>query len=51
MESIGYVALYFLRGMLPWQGLKANSRNEKYNEIKKKKLAVSIDKLCEGYPS
>ena len=30
MESIGYVIMYFLRGMLPWQGLKANNKREKY---------------------
>ena len=34
MESIGYVCMYFLRGMLPWQGLKANNKRDKYERIK-----------------
>ena len=42
MESIGYVAMYFLRGMLPWQGLKANNKKDKYERIKEKKLTTSI---------
>jgi hypothetical protein len=50
MESIGYVALYFLRGMLPWQGLKANNKRDKYERIKEKKLTTSIEVLCKGYP-
>jgi casein kinase 1 len=40
MESIGYVAMYFLRGMLPWQGLKANNKRDKYERIKEKKLTT-----------
>ena len=50
MEGIGYVAMYFLRGMLPWQGLKANTKKEKYERIKEKKLTTSIEVLCKGYP-
>lgn len=50
MESIGYVAMYFLRGMLPWQGLKANNKKDKYERIKEKKLTTSIEVLCKGYP-
>ena len=29
MESLRYVLLFLLRGRLPWQGLKANSEEEK----------------------
>lgn len=50
MECIGYVIMYFLRGMLPWQGLKANNKRDKYERIKEKKLTTSIDILCKGYP-
>lgn len=50
MESIGYVCMYFLRGMLPWQGLKANNKRDKYERIKEKKLTTSIEVLCKGYP-
>ena len=50
MESIGYVIMYFLRGMLPWQGLKANNKRDKYERIKEKKLTTSIEVLCKGYP-
>jgi casein kinase 1 len=50
MESIGYVVMYFLRGMLPWQGLKANNKRDKYERIKEKKLTTSIEVLCKGYP-
>ena len=50
MESIGYVAMYFLRGMLPWQGRKANNKKDKYERIKEKKLTTSIEVLCKGYP-
>ncbi|CAH8622148.1 unnamed protein product [Schistosoma mattheei] len=42
--------MYFLRGHLPWQGLKANTKKQKYERIYEKKLATSPEALCKGYP-
>lgn len=50
MESIGYVAMYFLKGKLPWQGLKARSKEERYERIKIKKVNTDPYELCDGYP-
>ncbi|KAK1355002.1 hypothetical protein POM88_048258 [Heracleum sosnowskyi] len=49
MESIGYLLMYFLRGSLPWQGLEARTKKEKFERISEKK--VSIEALCCGYPT
>jgi len=51
LESIGYVLVYFLKGGLPWQGLKAKSATKKYKLIMEKKQSVSIPALCQGCPS
>ena len=50
MESLGYVLLYFLRGELPWQGLKAATKRQKYEKISEKKMSTPIDELCKGLP-
>lgn len=50
LEALGHVLLYFLRGSLPWQGLKAASNKEKYERIGLKKQDISIPELCNGFP-
>lgn len=42
--------MYFLRGSLPWQGLKADTLKERYQKIGETKRATPIEVLCEGYP-
>lgn len=42
LESLGYIFLYFLKGKLPWQGMKAETKKEKYAKIMEKKIEVSI---------
>lgn len=50
LECVGYVLLYFLRGTLPWQGLKASTRRERYQRIKEVKMSTPVSVLCRGLP-
>lgn len=50
LEALGHVFMYFLRGGLPWQGLKAATNKQKYEKIGEKKQTTSIRDLCDGFP-
>jgi len=50
LESLAYVWAYFLRGSLPWQGLQARSRDEKFARIRDMKKLTKAADLFEGLP-
>ncbi|XP_071450407.1 casein kinase I isoform X3 [Hetaerina americana] len=50
LEALGHMFMYFLRGSLPWQGLKADTLKERYQKIGDTKRATPIEILCEGHP-
>jgi hypothetical protein len=49
LEALGHVFFYFLRGGLPWQGLKAATNKQKYEKIGEKKQTTPIKELAEGF--
>ncbi|XP_003934460.1 casein kinase I [Saimiri boliviensis] len=51
MESLGYVFMYFNRTNLPWQGLKAMTKKQKYEKISEKKMSTPVEVLCKGFPA
>ncbi|KAK9367732.1 kinase-like domain-containing protein [Lipomyces kononenkoae] len=51
LESLGYVLMYFCRGSLPWQGLKAATKKQKYDRIMEKKMTTPAEILCRGFPA
>ncbi|KAH8745262.1 kinase-like domain-containing protein [Diaporthe sp. PMI_573] len=48
LESLGYIFVYFARGSLPWQGLKATTDKERDERIKEGKESLSGEALCDG---
>lgn len=50
LEALGHVFMYFLRGGLPWQGLKAATNKQKYEKIGEKKQTTAIKDLCDTFP-
>ena len=40
------VPFTFIRGSLPWQGLKAATKKQKYEKISEKKMSTPVEVLC-----
>ncbi|RZF36315.1 hypothetical protein LSTR_LSTR006579 [Laodelphax striatellus] len=50
LESLGHMFIYFLRGQLPWQGIKVDNVKERYRHIKEIKRNTPVEVLCDGFP-
>ena len=48
--SLCYMMLYFLKGELPWDSVKAKARDEKYKKIYDIKVQLDPDKLTTDFP-
>ncbi|VVD02077.1 unnamed protein product [Leptidea sinapis] len=46
LEALGHMFMYFLRGSLPWQGLKADTLKERYQKIGDTKRATPIEEMA-----
>lgn len=50
IEALGYIFVYFANSFLPWQGISAGSRVERFRLIHQKKSATATSDLCSGLP-
>ncbi len=50
LECLGYVLVYLAKGQLPWQGLKAPSKEKRYESVMNKKKSTTVELLCKGLP-
>mmetsp|Transcript_3714 Transcript_3714/g.11703 ORF Transcript_3714/g.11703 Transcript_3714/m.11703 type:complete len:349 (+) Transcript_3714:122-1168(+) len=50
LEAIGHMLMYLLLGVLPWSGLEARTKKEKYQKIMEKKESTRLSDLCQGFP-
>ena len=50
LESVAYSLIYFLRGRLPWQGLRGGTEKHRDQRVREKKRTWTPERLCEGLP-
>ncbi len=50
LESLGYMLVYLATGSLPWQGIKARTKQEKYERIFEMKTKTVPNDICKFLP-
>lgn len=50
LEGLGYVLLYLLKGSLPWQEIKGNTKTDKDLKILRMKDDTPLEEICSGAP-
>ena len=50
IEGIAYNLIFFCKGALPWQGVRAKTKKEKHQMIMDKKKKITPEELCKGIP-
>ncbi len=48
LECLAHTLIYLLKGDLPWQGMLARNKQEKYDKIRDKKMNTPVETLCNG---
>ena len=48
MESLGYLLILLLKGVLPWSEIKSKAKDEFFHEIYLSKRDTTLESLCEG---
>ncbi|KIX02323.1 uncharacterized protein Z518_08264 [Rhinocladiella mackenziei CBS 650.93] len=50
LESLGYMLVYFMRGKLPWQGLRVPDCEARYRRVLEMKQTIRVSDLCADLP-
>jgi len=51
LESLGYLLVYLLKGKLPWMGLSAKEKDQKYKLICSVKSKTTAEEFCKDLPN
>mmetsp|Transcript_47432 Transcript_47432/g.112785 ORF Transcript_47432/g.112785 Transcript_47432/m.112785 type:complete len:454 (+) Transcript_47432:99-1460(+) len=46
LEAVGYMLIYFMKGSLPWQGIRDGTKEERYQKIVECKSGMPVEDMC-----
>ena len=50
LESLMYLLLYLINGILPWQNLKLGPTEDRVISVGDIKISLELEELCNGAP-